>query len=174
MHSGRTLLPLFGLVALAACATPADDDATTRSESGGTLATPAPDPAAVRRSIDSLNAEVVTALKTKNATLLASRYDAEGAMMMSNMPAARGPAEIEKSSKEMFGGMDVKEFKLTTDDVTIGGDLAVETGHYEMTFTPKGAKEMTEKGKYITVWKRQADGSWKIFRDIANSDQPMG
>jgi len=42
-------------------------------------------------------------------------------------------------------------------------------------FTPaaKGAKAMHGVGKYIVVWKKQADGSYKILRDIANSDQAM-
>jgi uncharacterized protein (TIGR02246 family) len=174
MRSGRTLLPLVGLVAVAACAAPSDDTATTQ-ERAGTLATPAPaaDPAVVRRHVDSLNADFMTAFKAKDVGRLSSRYDADGAMMMSNMPAAKGRAAVEQSMKEMFGEMEVKDFKLTTDDVVVGGDLAVETGRYEMTFTPKGAPEMTDKGKYITVWKRQSDGSWKIFRDIANSDVPM-
>jgi hypothetical protein len=44
----------------------------------------------------------------------------------------------------------------------------------EWTLVPKTAQgeEMTTKGKYLTVWKQQADGSWKIVRDINNSDEP--
>jgi len=39
-----------------------------------------------------------------------------------------------------------------------------------VTVTPKGGKLTHDKGKYLTVWKKQADGSWKIYRDINNSD----
>ena len=37
-----------------------------------------------------------------------------------------------------------------------------------------GAKEqpVKDKGKYLTVWKHQPDGTWKIVRDINNSDLP--
>ena len=68
--------------------------------------------------------------------------------------------------------MGLKDAKFTTDDVDVAGDLVVETGRYEMTFQPKGAKEMKDKGKYVVVWKRQSDGSLKIYRDVGNSDLP--
>lgn len=43
-----------------------------------------------------------------------------------------------------------------------------------MTMTPKTGKgkPMSDKGKYIVVLQKQADGSWKIVRDISNSDLP--
>jgi hypothetical protein len=28
----------------------------------------------------------------------------------------------------------------------------------------------SDQGKYIEIWKKQADGTWKIVRDIYNSD----
>jgi len=38
--------------------------------------------------------------------------------------------------------------------------------------TPKGGKAMAHNGKYLTVWKKQADGSLKIVREISNSHRP--
>ena len=29
---------------------------------------------------------------------------------------------------------------------------------------------MTEKGKYVTVWKKQPGGEWKVIEDIFNAD----
>jgi ketosteroid isomerase-like protein len=29
---------------------------------------------------------------------------------------------------------------------------------------------MPDSGKYLTVWQKQADGGWKIIRDINNTD----
>jgi ketosteroid isomerase-like protein len=40
--------------------------------------------------------------------------------------------------------------------------------------TPDPAgKPVTDRGKYVTIWKKQADGSWKVIADIFNSDLPM-
>jgi hypothetical protein len=42
-----------------------------------------------------------------------------------------------------------------------------------MTMTnPKTKKPVTEKGKYVTVYKKQADGTWKAIEDINNADAP--
>jgi ketosteroid isomerase-like protein len=68
--------------------------------------------------------------------------------------------------------MSFKDGSAKTEDVMVSGDLAVETGTFAWTLQPKSGAEVKDKGKYLTVWKRQADGSWKIVRDIDNSDLP--
>ena len=30
-----------------------------------------------------------------------------------------------------------------------------------------------DHGKYIEIWRRQSDGSWKVALDIFNSDLPL-
>jgi len=55
-----------------------------------------------------------------------------------------------------------------------GGDMAYSQGTYTMTVTnPKTKKPMTHKGKYLTVYTKQTDGSWKVVADTFNSDSPM-
>jgi len=34
------------------------------------------------------------------------------------------------------------------------------------------AKQIDDRGKFVVVWKKQADGAWKIVADIWNSDMP--
>ena len=49
-------------------------------------------------------------------------------------------------------------------------DLAYETGKYTYTFTPPGKAETQTGGHYVTIWKRQADGGWKIMADMGVSN----
>ena len=44
------------------------------------------------------------------------------------------------------------------------------TGTYEITETDDSGKPMTDKGKYLKVWKKQPDGSWKCVADMFSSD----
>ena len=53
------------------------------------------------------------------------------------------------------------------------GDLAFVRGAYTLTVVMPESGPMSDRGNYIEIWQRQADGSWRIFRDIWNSDQPM-
>jgi uncharacterized protein (TIGR02246 family) len=55
-----------------------------------------------------------------------------------------------------------------------GGDMAYSQGAYTMTVTsPKTQKPMTVEGKYLTVYTKQTDGSWKAVAHAFNSDSPM-
>jgi uncharacterized protein (TIGR02246 family) len=59
-------------------------------------------------------------------------------------------------------------FDTTYVEVARSGDIAYEHGTYdEKTEVAKG-KVKDEKGKYVVVWKKQADGSWKAVADIDN------
>jgi ketosteroid isomerase-like protein len=33
-------------------------------------------------------------------------------------------------------------------------------------------KPVQERGKYLTVWRKQADGNWRVVIDTFNSDAP--
>ena len=70
-------------------------------------------------------------------------------------------------------GTGVKKVDLVTLDVGVGGDVAHETGTVVLTIVPEGKGAITAKAKYLVVWKRQSDGSWKIHRDIWNDLPPQ-
>ena len=59
-----------------------------------------------------------------------------------------------------------EQFEMASLDVC--GDLAVETGSVSVQEEAPGASAVTSRTPYITVWKRQGDGSWKIQKDIWN------
>jgi ketosteroid isomerase-like protein len=54
-------------------------------------------------------------------------------------------------------------------EVSKSGDLAYEIGDYSLTFSDKKGKPLTTKAKYVVVWGKQADGSWKVLVDAPNT-----
>ena len=69
-------------------------------------------------------------------------------------------------------GMKVTSAKLTTVSVNGSGDYAYEIGNYVENFE-MGGKPMSDVGKYVGVWKKQADGSWKGQAVAWNTNAPM-
>jgi ketosteroid isomerase-like protein len=68
-------------------------------------------------------------------------------------------------------------FQGTQADASKGGDMVYTVGTYTLTMSgttsgPKNRKPVTDKGKYMTVYKKQADGTWKAVSDSINSDLP--
>ena len=154
-----TVVTLLAGVALAACAPKAAPPA-------------APDPAAVKASIEAANAKFIAAMQAGDTVTAAANYTDDAIVMNPNSTASHGRAAIMSALAGMLAMGKLTEFVATTDAVMVDGDIAVETGRGVMTMTPTKGKPMQDKVKYLTVWKKQADGSWKIVRDINNSDLP--
>jgi ketosteroid isomerase-like protein len=48
------------------------------------------------------------------------------------------------------------------------GELGYTSGHYRLAFTKDDGARVVQTGNYITVWKKQADGSWKVQSDFGS------
>jgi len=133
-----------------------------------------PDSAAVSRAIDEDNARFVDAFKRGDAAGLVSHYGDSAVVMLANGPALEGTAAIKQGFTDFLSNVSVPNFQLTTHDIIINSYYAIERGSYEMTIHPKSgtAADVVDRGKYLTVRERQPDGSWKIIRDMNNSDSP--
>jgi uncharacterized protein (TIGR02246 family) len=153
---------LVGAVALAACAgqpappTPPPD-------------TRAADEAAIRASVREWSA----AAQAKDAAKFVSFYGEDAAVMLEDAPDINGLPAI----REGIGGMmQDPSFALSfeADKVVVArsGDLAYETGTYSMTMSGPDKKPATEKGHYVVVWQKRADGTWKVAVDVPVSDPP--
>jgi uncharacterized protein (TIGR02246 family) len=171
MTARASLLVLVPVLAAVACI---GGDGTTTTAGGkmsGAMA--APDTAAVRQAIEAANVRFVDAVNRGDTAMMVANYADDAVVMMSGEPAWRGGKDVLlKGFTAMMAQATVKDMAFHTDNVMVGGDLAVETGSFAWTVTPKGGKPMPDKGKYVTVWRKQADGSWKIIRDINNTDLP--
>ena len=51
-----------------------------------------------------------------------------------------------------------------------GGDMGYTVGTYEITKTDEKGKRVVATGKYVTIWRKQLDGSWKVEFDSGVPD----
>jgi len=96
-------------------------------------------------------------------------------VMPPNIPTLTGKEPIQTLWKSMLDSPDFSGgWKATKVEVARSGDLAYVSGNYEFNEKDNGGKPITDKGKYLEVWKKQADGSWKCVADMFSSDLPAG
>jgi len=101
-------------------------------------------------------------------------FCAENASVLApNAPIATGKQAIGQLFSGFFALPSLTiEWHPTKVEVARSGELGYSTGVYQMSFKDSSGKLVTDRGKYVTVWKKQADGSWRVALDIFNSDLP--
>jgi uncharacterized protein (TIGR02246 family) len=113
------------------------------------------------------------AAQAKDAAKFVSLYADDAVVMMAGAPDIEGLAAIREGIPAM---MQDPAFALSFEadrvEVARSGDLAYETGSYSMTMTGPDKKPATEKGHYVVVWRKGADGAWKVVVDAPLSDPP--
>jgi len=167
-------LAVVALAGLTACTTQQARRTDTTSPATATLAgAPATDAAAVRQAIEAQNSRFSAAALKGDTATIAGIYADDAIVMGPNEPAFHGHDAIAKGLAKMMSAMSLTGHKLQTQDVIVAGDYAIETGAYDVSAAPPKAKPVHDVGKYIVVWKKQTDGSYKILRDVFNSDEPM-
>jgi uncharacterized protein (TIGR02246 family) len=123
--------------------------------------------------IDRLRDAHVAAVNSGNADGWAACFADDGVQMPPHFGANAGIAAI-RGWNRGFLSMFACRFSLSVDEVQVAAEWAFERGRYEITLTPKaGGDPLKDSGKYITVYRRQSGGTWKIADDIWNSDQPL-
>ncbi len=64
------------------------------------------------------------------------------------------------------------KWKPLTASISSAGDLGFTVGAYEITRTDEKGKQIVATGKYVTIWRKQHDGSWKVVFDTGVTDTP--
>jgi ketosteroid isomerase-like protein len=101
-----------------------------------------------------------------------AHYADDGTVLLSNAPTMTGKDAIRAGLKDVIADPNFA-LDLQTAKVGVFGDLAYSQGTYSVKFMDaKTKKLMSETGRYVEVYKKQADGSWKVLEDINSPEAP--
>ncbi|MFC1830995.1 YybH family protein [Thermodesulfobacteriota bacterium] len=93
-------------------------------------------------------------------------WDEEGIKMVPDLPSIYGKSAIGEFKHKKSQIPDEMDMSIKVEDAQIAGDFGFAHGTYFVSVTPKGGGAVKSKeGKFLTIFKKQADGSWKIYRD---------
>jgi uncharacterized protein (TIGR02246 family) len=133
-----------------------------------------PDTTADAQAIKDNEATWVKDWQAKDPDKIVAHYSPDAALLVNGMPAMKGSDAIKSGIGTMLKDPHLSlTFTPTVVVIAQGDDIAYTQGVYTMTYTePKTGMTLIEKGKYVTVYKKQEDGSWKAVEDIDNADGP--
>lgn len=128
----------------------------------------------VRAAIAATDKKFMEDFNRGDAVAAAAAYTDDAIVMPPNEPPTEGKQAIEKSLAELISKLQLSNLQLSISEVDVQGDTAIVRGTYSSNITVPGMDvPMEDRGKTLTVWKKQADGSWKLHRDIWNSNMPI-
>lgn len=130
--------------------------------------------AADEKTIRELEVQWSKDLQAKDLEKDMAHYDNDAAFLLTNMPIVSGKTAIHGVHQQILADPNVSlDIATSKVEVSKGGDLAYSQGVYHLTSTdPKTKRPVSETGKYLTVYKKQADGTWKAVEDMLNADAP--
>ena len=150
---------VVSLVVAAACRTSATADTTRTTRALAEL-----------RVADS---SVSAAIAARDAARTATFYAEDAVIMPVAEPIVEGRAAILEEWRHVFGipGY-ASNTRLVASTVSVAGDLGYTRGTYESPMLGPGGERLVEKGKWVSVWRRESDERWHIVVDIFNTDSP--
>lgn len=134
-------------------------------------AAPEPDVDAVTAEIDALFTEYGASLGAGDAERWIDLWTEDGVQSPPGAPPNVGRDVIFASISAAMDQFAFEDMQIGIDEVLVAGDLAIARGLYTVTYVPHdGSDPIPVDGKYTSTFQRQPDGSWKLYRDIFNSN----
>jgi ketosteroid isomerase-like protein len=144
------------------------------------IAVPITDPRAASSSkvtadtLKQLEADFMKAAAERGSQGYMSFYAEDAVEVPNGAPILSGKETIAKT----MGFLDNKDNQLTWSpvgaDIAASGDLGYTYGNYEFRTKDEDGRPVVDHGHYMSVWKKQPDGSWKVVLDMGNAGPEEG
>ncbi len=122
-----------------------------------------------RDSIEAILKTFTKSLNGGDAAGVAAHYTDDAALLPPDSARIDGREGIQGAWQTLIDA-DVRDVVLTTEEVDVFGDVANEVGTIRATAPGENGGRVQWVGKYVSVWKRGGDGTWRLHRDIWNFD----
>jgi len=127
--------------------------------------------AELKEKFQQMNNDMIKEILNGNEEAALELYTDDAISLPSFEPMLIGKQAIMESHKKTKeAGVKINDMVFTTMNVWSSGNMAYEIGTYMLDFTIPEMGNITDKGKYLTIWEKQSDGSWKVKADTWNTD----
>jgi uncharacterized protein (TIGR02246 family) len=166
MNRSRPLLLALVLVAIAATVAHSKTPPVAQAKAplhAGTVSTKSK----VRAAVEINNQKWSRAQVKGDAKAIVDLFTDDGMELFSRRgKVLKGRDSLLVFWKEVMRDEHPKQASVTTVDLALSGDYATEVGNYAYTYAPDSTgKPRHESGRYAVIWRRQPNGTWKIWMD---------
>ena len=124
-----------------------------------------------KQALRDADAQWSAAAGAKDLDKTVSNYSNDAIVMPPNASAATTKEAIRKVWQDLLASPGlIISWKATKVEVAKSGEIGFVSGTYELTMNDASGNPVNDRGKYLEVWEKQPDGSWKCGADIWNSD----
>ena len=127
----------------------------------------------VTQGTSATNRQFEEAIARGDAAGCAAVYTEDAEILPPDSPAMTGKQAAQGLWQSIID-MGVKGISLQTLELEEMGDRAVERGAATIDIQGEGGQTTQASAKFIVLWRRQADGTWKWHWDCFNFDAPLG
>ena len=127
-----------------------------------------PDPAAARARLRDAELAFAQASKARGADAWAEVFADSGVQMNPGHNYVGKEAVRALMAPDLADTTHLLSWTPTTVDVSASGDLGYTMGRWQV--APRAGGTPLLQGSYVTIWKKQPDGAWKVVLDAGNAD----
>ena len=135
---------------------------------------PAPDTReADEQILRTLHAQWLKAASAKDIDAAVAMYSEDAEMLTPNEKMSANRQAIRAAWKSVLDSADSLSWDANKVEVARSGDLAYLIGTYRFIVNDAHGNPVADDGKFLEVWKKEADGNWKVVADMFSSDLPL-
>ena len=127
-----------------------------------------PDPAEVLKEAD----RAFDLASAKGGAAAWASFFAEDGRMFTPRGIVTGRKAIEDLMAPAFRPGSSLRWKPLTAEIAASRDLGYTTGESIRLFTDDQGRKMQGTGRYVTIWRKQKDGTWKVALDTGSGEPP--
>ena len=127
-------------------------------------------PMHVESLLRGLTQDFATSFNTGNYDQASALFANDGVLMAPHHDAAYGQKSVERLLRQ-FGEAGYGDLRLETTRIEHSGDMAMELGRFSLVVRQENGTLISERGKYVKVWKRL--GAWLTLADCWSRNPPV-
>jgi uncharacterized protein (TIGR02246 family) len=125
------------------------------------------------RLLRDLEARFARAVAAKDRSAFLAFWTQDAAIFPASGGPVIGPDKIWENWAPLLENADVAlTWEPSRVEMAASGDLGYTYGRYESKRKRPDGSVTTRKGCYVTIWRKEKDGAWRVVLDIGSPDPP--